>query len=88
MFKEYYFYHEDCPRVFMRDVEIIYGKWQDRKRNFMYKKLKNLFDQDKADRSLTENSEELHGVTHFLFQLSDYNPFSKKYYLRTQAKQK
>lgn len=53
MFKEYYFYHEDCPRVFMPDIEVIYGKWQDRKRNFMYKKLKNLFDQDKDEKSIT-----------------------------------
>lgn len=28
----------------------------------------------------------MQGVSHLLFEMSEYNPFSKKYYLRVQAK--
>lgn len=28
----------------------------------------------------------MHGNTHVLYDLSEYNPFSKKYYLRIQNK--
>ena len=54
-FKEYYFYHEDCPRIFMEGIEIIYAKWQDRKRNLVYKKLKNLFNEGGDEASITES---------------------------------
>lgn len=56
-FKEYYFYHQDCPRIFMEDIEIIYAKWQDRKRNLVYKKLKKMFNEGGEENSITESEE-------------------------------
>lgn len=44
-FKEYYFYHTDCPRVFLKTIEEIYAKWQDRKRDLVYKKLKLIYNE-------------------------------------------
>lgn len=42
-FKEYYFYHEDCPRIFIKGIEEPYARWQDKKRDLVYKKLKILY---------------------------------------------
>ena len=42
-FKEYYFYHQDCPRVFLKGIEDVYAKWQDKKRDLVYKKLKIVY---------------------------------------------
>jgi hypothetical protein len=39
-FKEYYFYHQDCPRIFLKGIEEPYAKWQDRRRDLVYKQLK------------------------------------------------
>lgn len=44
-FKEYYFYHEDCPRIFIKGIEEVYTKWQDRKRDMVYKKLKLIYNE-------------------------------------------
>lgn len=44
-FKEYYFYHQDCPRIFMKGIEELYSKWQDRKRDLVYKRLKILYNE-------------------------------------------
>jgi hypothetical protein len=33
-----------------------------------------------------EDREQMVGVTHFLNDISEYNPYSKKYYLRVQAR--
>jgi hypothetical protein len=54
-FKEYYFYHQDCPRIFIEDLEIIYAKWQDRKRNIVYKKLKHLFNEGTSHATLSDS---------------------------------
>ena len=44
-FKEYYLYHEDSPRLHQKNVDIIYEKWQDKRRDVIYKKLKLLYDE-------------------------------------------
>ena len=33
-----------------------------------------------------QNSKNYVGTTHFLLDISDYNPYSKKYYLRVEAR--
>jgi hypothetical protein len=71
-FKEYYFYHEDCPRILMKKIELIYEKWQDKKRDFLYKKLKLMYDESMSSLESTSRSidsdEKL--VSHFLFDIS------------------
>ena len=88
-FKEYYYYHQDCPRIFLKGIEDVYSKWQDRKRDLVYKKLKLLYNEsvDSSDDSHEEQpSKNPVGVTHFLLDISDYNPYSKKYYLRVEQR--
>ena len=88
-FKEYYYYHQDCPRVFQKQIEDIYSKWQDKKRDLIYKKLKLLYNESVSSSEDSRNeqpSKNQGGVTHFLLDISDYNPYSKKYYLRVEAK--
>ena len=85
-FKEYYFHHEHCPRIHTKDVEAIYHKWQDRKRDLAYRRLKVLYNEPPSDSSE-------HSIvgdpppSHFLLNISEYNPLSKKYYLRVKARQ-
>ena len=89
-FKQYYFYHEDCPRIFMKYIEEPYAKWQDKKRDLVYKKLKLLYKESYSsdlDSHLDDQkSQNYIATTHFLLEISDYNPFSKKYYLRVEAR--
>lgn len=91
-FKEYYFYHEDCPRIFMKGIEESYSKWQDRKRDLVYKKLKMIYNESYSSRSddskanEDQKSQNYVAVSHFLLEISDYNPYSKKYYLRVEDK--
>lgn len=42
---------------------------------------------DSSDKSIEEAAGNPANVTHFLLEISQYNPFSKKYYLRVQARQ-
>lgn len=42
-FKEYYFYHEDCPRIFIEKIEEVYEKWHEHRRDLVYKKLKIMY---------------------------------------------
>lgn len=89
-FKEYYFYHEDCPRIFMKGIEAPYAKWQDKKRDLVYKRLKILYKEsyssDLDSHVEDQKSQNYVATTHFLLEISDYNPFSKKYYLRVEAR--
>ena len=89
-FKEYYFYHHDCPRIFQKQIEDAYSKWHDRKRDLVYKKLKLLYNESVSSSIDSQHHEQpsknVAGVTHFLLDISEYNPYSKKYYLRVQAK--
>ena len=88
-FKEYYYYHQDCPRIFVKGIEEAYAKWQDKKRDIIYKKLKLLYkDSYSSDDSHLDDqkSQNYVATTHFLLEISDYNPFSKKYYLRVEAR--
>lgn len=69
----------------------MYSKWQDRKRDLVYKKLKILYNESMSSEnnsSRDDSNKSTSGLTHFLLEISDYNPFSKKYYLRQQAKDK
>jgi hypothetical protein len=69
----------------------MYSKWQDRKRDLVYKKLKILYNESissEGDTSRDDSHKSTEGLTHFLLEISDYNPFSKKYYLRQQIKDK
>jgi len=68
----------------MKYIEEIYSKWQDRRRDMVYKKLKILYNESfsTSRSSSKEDDKSASGVTHFLLEISDYNPFSKKYYLR------
>lgn len=45
-FKEYYFYHQDCPRICLKHIDDIYTKWQDKKRDLIYKKLKLIYNEN------------------------------------------
>jgi len=69
-FKEYYFYHYDCPRIFLKDVEETYAKWQDRKRDLVYKKLKLIYNESyvsSTDSHADEQpSKNYVAVSHFL----------------------
>lgn len=68
-FKEYYFYHEDCPRIFMKHIEEMYSKWQDRKRDLVYKKLKILYNESissENNSSRDDSNKSTSGLTHFL----------------------
>lgn len=51
-FKEFYYYHEDCPRIF-GDSHIAerYEYWQEKKRDLVYKKLKMMYDESYSDDS-------------------------------------
>jgi hypothetical protein len=84
IFQEYYFYHEDCPRIFEKNIEMMYGKWHDRKRNFVYRKFIKGYGKGADDSESSLNCDPL--PSHFLLNISEYNPFSKKYYLRVEAK--
>ena len=52
----------------------------------MYKKLKILYNESFSESRGSESKEDekrtASGIEHFLLEISDYNPFSKKYYLR------
>jgi hypothetical protein len=69
----------------MKDIEDVYAKWQDKKRDLVYKKLKLIYkesyDSDSSQMD-DQKSQNYVATTHFLLEISDYNPFSKKYYLR------
>lgn len=90
-FKEYYFYHEDCPRIFMNGVQDTYERWHDKRRDLVYKKLKIMYNESYSSSgsidSRQERDKDLPPVSHFLLNISEFNPYSKKYYLRVQAKQ-
>ena len=69
----------------MKYIEELYSKWQDRRRDLVYKKLKILYNESFSSSRTSSKEEEnpsASGITHFLLEISDYNPFSKKYYLR------
>jgi hypothetical protein len=69
----------------MKGIEEYYSKWQDRKRDLVYKRLKILYNESFSTEKSSEKEDDKKsatGVTHFLLEISDYNPFSKKYYLR------
>lgn len=89
-FKEYYFYHQDCPRIFLKGIEEAYAKWQDKKRDFIYKKLKIAYNESDSSsmdsRAEDQKSQNYVAVSHFLLEISEYNPYSKKYYLRVEAR--
>jgi hypothetical protein len=88
-FKEYYYYHHDCPRIFVKDIQDIIAKWQDRKRDYLYKKLKLIYNESIESSSSTvveeQKSKNFIEKSHLLLEISDYNPYSKKYYLRVEA---
>lgn len=87
-FKEYYFYHEDCPRIFCKHLELMYEKWQDKRRDLVYKKLKVLYNEPYSSLSSSEETVKEDGppISNFLLNISEFNPYSKKYYLRVQAR--
>lgn len=89
-FKEYYFYHQDCPRIFLKGIEEAYAKWQDKKRDLVYKKLKIAYNEsnssDSDSRVDDQKSQNYVALSHFLLEISEYNPYSKKYYLRAEAR--
>ena len=63
----------------------MYGKWHDRKRDFIYRKVIKGYRKDcgeDSDSSMNCNPP----PSHFLLNISEYNPFSKKYYLRVEAR--
>lgn len=74
----------------MKYIEEPYAKWQDKKRDLVYKKLKLLYKESYSsdlDSHLDDQkSQNYIATTHFLLEISDYNPFSKKYYLRVEAR--
>ncbi len=75
----------------MKQIEDIYSKWQDRRRDLVYKKLKILYNESLStsrSSSRDDDHKSTSGLEHFLLEISDYNPFSKKYYLRVEAKDK
>lgn len=41
---------------------------------------------DSSEKSIEEGGGNALNVTHFLLDISEYNPFSKNYYLRVQAR--
>jgi len=69
-FKEYYFYHQDCPRIFMKPIEETYAKWQDKKRDLVYKKLKLIYNESytsSADSQADDQkSQNYVAMSHFL----------------------
>lgn len=89
-FKEYYFYHQDCPRIFLKGIEEPYAKWQDKKRDLVYKRLKIAYNESDSSsedsRQDDQKSQNYVALTHFLLEISEYNPYSKKYYLRAEAR--
>lgn len=88
-FKEYYFYHQDCPRIFLKGLEEVYAKWHDKKRDLVYRRLKLIYNESCSSEDSQINdqkSQNYVATTHFLLEISEYNPFSKKYYLRAEAK--
>lgn len=69
----------------MKSIEQLYSKWQDRKRDLVYKKLKIMYNESistSRSSSKEDDQKSTTGLEHFLLEISDYNPFSKKYYLR------
>ena len=47
-----------------------------------------MFNQSYSSSDSSEDAPDKHlpPISHFLFDLSEYNPYSKKYYLRVQAR--
>lgn len=39
---QYYYYHRDVPRIFHSNISKPYNKWQERKKSFLYRKLKKM----------------------------------------------
>lgn len=39
---QYYYYHRDVPRLYMAEVAKPYARWQDRKKSFLYRRLKRM----------------------------------------------
>ena len=37
--KEYYKFHKDVPRIFIKSLEVDYGKYHNKKRKIEYKKI-------------------------------------------------
>ena len=70
----------------MKDIEIPYGKSQDRRRDLIYRKLKAMYGEGIGESSEEDSLNTHLPISHFLLNISDYNPFSKKYYLRVQAR--
>jgi hypothetical protein len=73
-FKEYYFYHQDCPRIFIKGIEEPYAKWQDKKRDLIYKKLKIAYNEEDSSsidsRVDDQKSQNYVALTHFLLEIS------------------
>lgn len=76
----------------MKGIQIAYTKWQNRKRDLVYKKLKMIYNESysscnidtQANKDRDSKNESV--GSNFLLEISDYNPYSKKYYLRVQAR--
>ena len=91
VFKEYYRYHEDYPRIFSEKIKDVYERWYEKKRDQVYKKLKIMYGEsyDSSENSDSDHhkKDDQNVITHFLLNVSEYNPYSKKYYLRVQARE-
>ena len=73
----------------MKGIEEAYAKWQDKKRDLVYKKLKLAYNESyssSVDSREDQKSQNYVAVSHFLLEISEYNPYSKKYYLRVEAR--
>lgn len=74
----------------MKGIEEAYAKWQDKKRDLIYKKLKLIYNESYSSsgdsQADDQKSQNYVAMSHFLLDISEYNPYSKKYYLRTEAR--
>lgn len=87
---QYYYYHRDVPRMFFSHLSKPYDRWQDRRKSFLYRKLKKMLDEPESQSGSQsfdpDPYEHPHQMSHLLLDISDYNPYSKNYYLRKKTK--
>ena len=72
-FREYYYYHEDCPRIFTKGVNQVYERWHEKRRDIVYKKLKQMFNESYSSYVSSEDNngdQDLPPVSHFLLDIS------------------
>ncbi|CAM6001638.1 unnamed protein product [Sphagnum balticum] len=87
---QYYYYHRDAPRLYLSGIAKPYNQWQDRRKSFLYRKLKRMLNEPESQSESGNYDNDQHEVfappSRVLMDISDYNPYSKNYYLRKKVK--